>query len=338
MKLKIDKLKTEILEYLQIIGFNLHDRTTLTQLVIEQEIVGNQFSALENLTKDEFITRGANTSKETIATKKPALQLIKGNGRLAPLITADHLDEIVRNAKTQGIYALGIFDSSYNDFFDIFCRRIVAKNCIALIVENGGPQGVVPYGGISSITGTNPIAYGVPTHNHPIIFDAATAMYAWGRIDQARELKTKLPDNSYLDKTGKVTIDPERAVAILPFGGYKGFAINLLIDILSGILVRGKSGLDQPMDTQKYIGTLIIVIDPSAFGDLKQFKDSTSKLVNDITNIPATNKKNPVRVPGIRGSKRLAQYQIDKTIKIEGRVWEKFQTKLTKLRKTSELK
>jgi L-2-hydroxycarboxylate dehydrogenase (NAD+) len=325
MKIKITELKEKIRDYLLLVGMNDHDCNLLTDIVVEQEMIGNQFSPVGELSgKHSRLIDNIENVKEEIVVNKPALQLLKGNGRLAPLITADHLNEAIDKAKTQGIYALGIYDSTYNDFFDVFCRRVASNDCIAIIAENGGPQGVVPYGGKKDITGTNPIAYGIPTHKYPIIFDAATAMHAYGRIKQAKENNDKLPDNAYVDKEGNITTDPNVAYAILPFGGFKGYAINLLIDVLSGALVRGKSGLDQPLDSQRYIGTLIIVIDPAAFGDLKDFKDSTTKLVEDILAVPPIDPSQPVRVPGVRGSMRIEKFEKEGSVEIEDKDWDKF--------------
>ena len=330
MKIKIEDLKSKIHGYLQLSGMNLHDADILTSLVVEQEMIGNQFSPVGELSgKHARLIENAKNSKEEIAVEKPSLKLIKGNGRLAPLITIDYLDEVIKKAKTQGIYALGIYDSSYNEFFDVFCRRVAAKDCIAIIFENGGPQGVVPHGGKKDVMGTNPIAYGIPTHKYPMVFDAATAMHAWGRIKQAKENKEQLPDG-YLDKDGNATTDPKLAAAILPFGGFKGYAINLLVDVLSGALVKGKSGLDQPLDSQRYIGTLIIVIDPAAFGEIKDFKDSTTKLANDILSVPSTDPSQPVKVPGFRGSKRFEEFEKEGFVEIKDEDWEKFSKSLEK--------
>jgi L-2-hydroxycarboxylate dehydrogenase (NAD+) len=261
-------------------GLNNKDALTLASLVIERELVGNQFSAVGELPGKygQFFESNDFADEEVVVTK-PAVKLIKGNGRLAPIITADYLDGVITKAKNQGIFALGVYDSTYGDFFDVFCRRVAARDCICIIVENGGPQGVAPFGGKTDVTGTNPIDYGIPTNKYPIIFDAATAMHAYGLIKQAKDKGIKLPDNAYVDKEGNVTTDPQMAHAVLPFGGFKGFGINLLIDVLSGSLVRGKSGLDQPLDSQRYIGTLVIVIDPAALGEITDFKASTTKLV-----------------------------------------------------------
>lgn len=332
MKIRIDELKEKIVSYLRASGFNEKDSKTLSEIVVEQELVGNQFSAVGELPgKHHRSMEDVKNDKEEVVVTKPALKLIKGNGRSAPIITADYLDEIVYKAKEQGIYALGIYDSTYNDFFDVFCRRIAAKDCLSIIVENGGPQGVTPFGGKTDVTGTNPIAYGIPTNKYPIVFDAATAMHAYGRIKQSKENGEKLPDNAYVDKEGNITTDPNVAYAVLPFGGFKGFGINLLIDVLSGSLVRGKSGLDQPLDSQRYIGTLIIVIDPAAFGDTADFKNSTTKLAEDILAVEPIDPNEPVRVPGYRGAKRREKFEAEGTIEIEDKGWQKFSEALAKL-------
>ncbi len=331
MKIKIDELRDKIVDYLLTGGLSEKDANTLTELVIEQELVGNQFSAVGELAgKHARLFEDLNNGTEEVVATKPAIKLVKGNGRLAPIVTADYLDEVIGNAKQQGIYALGIYDSTYNDFFDVFCRRVAAKDCIAIIVENGGPQGVTPFGGKTDVTGTNPIAYGIPTNKYPIVFDAATAMHAYGRIRQAKENNEKLPDNAYVDKAGNITTDPEVAYAVLPFGGFKGFGINLLIDVLSGSLVRGKSGLDQPLDSQRYIGTLIIVIDPAAFGEITDFKQSTTKLAEDILAVEPINPDEPVRVPGYRGAERREKFVSEGAIEIADDEWEKFSTAYNK--------
>ncbi len=331
MKIQISELKQKLHTYLKLVGTNPHDCDTLSDIIIEQEMFGNQFSPVGELAgKHARIVDITENTREEVVVQKPALQLIKGNGRLAPLITADHLDEVISKAKSQGIYALGIYDSTYNDFFEVFCRRVAQQDCIAIMVENGGPQGVVPFGGKKDVTGTNPLAYGIPTHTYPIIFDAATAMHAYGRIRQAKEKNEKLPENAYVDKDGNITTDPNLAVSVLPFGGFKGYAINLLIDVLSGALVRGKSGLDQPLDSQRYIGTLLIVIDPAAFGEISDFKDSTTKLAADLLAVPAVNPNQPVRIPGFKGGKRVEEFEKTGEIEIEDQNWQKFSEALKK--------
>lgn len=325
MKIAIPELRQKVSAFFEEHGLSKKDAQTMTDLIVEQELIGNRFSPVGELKgKHARLVDNLGDAKEEVIVTKPAAKLIKGNGRIAPLITADYLDEIIDKAKQQGMYALGIYDSTYNDFFDIFCRRIAAKDCIGIIVENGGPQGVVPFGGKTDVTGTNPLAYGIPTNDYPIVFDAATAMHAYGAIRQAKENGTKLPNNAFVDKEGNTTTDPNVAHAVLPFGGFKGYAVNLLIEVLTTSLVRSKGGLDQPTDNQRHIGTFIIVIDPAAFGEIDAFKESTTKLAHDISSVEPVDVKNPVRVPGFRGAERREQFMKAGEIEIADADWQKF--------------
>lgn len=325
MKIEVSQLRAKVNQFFNEVGMSSIDSSTFTELIIEQELVGNTFDAVGELKgKHSRITNNDTDNEPEVVVDKPSVILVKGNGRAAPLITADFLPRIISKAKEQGIYAFGLYDSTYNDFFDVFCRRIAKEDCIGLIFENGGPQGVVPFGGRKDVTGTNPIAYAIPTNANPIVFDAATAEHAYGLIRLSKERGEKLPDNAYVDENGDVTTDPHKATAVLPFGGFKGWGINILIDVLSGALVRGKSGLDQPEDSQRYIGTLMIVIDPAAFGEIEVFKNSTSKLVEDILSSPAVDENKPVRIPGMRGALRREQAIETGYVEIPDEEWQKF--------------
>src|SRR5687767_2052542 len=124
MKIKIEELNEKVMEYLLLSGMNEHDATIFANLVVESEMLGNQFSPVGELNgKHSRLINNQVNNKEEVVVDKLSMKLIKGNGRLAPLITADYLNEIVERTKNVGVFALGIYDSTYNDFFDLFCRR-----------------------------------------------------------------------------------------------------------------------------------------------------------------------------------------------------------------------
>src|SRR6266545_6482615 len=70
----------------------------------------------------------------------------------------------------------------------------------------------------------------------------ATGAVAWGKIFVAQQEKRKIPVTWALDRHGVPTDDPGAAAhqgLIQPFGGYKGYGLSLLIDILTGVLSGG---------------------------------------------------------------------------------------------------
>lgn len=96
--------------------------------------------------------------------------------------------------------------------------------------------------------------------------------------------------------------------------------------------MRGRSGLDQPLHSQRYIGTFLIVIDPEAFGDIEEFKQSTTKLADDILAVESINPKQPVRIPGYRGAERQEKFKKSGYIEIEDDELEKFSTAYNNLK------
>jgi LDH2 family malate/lactate/ureidoglycolate dehydrogenase len=102
---------------------------------------------------------------------------------------------------------------------------------------------MAPTGGREPRLGNNPVAIAVPAGRHPpIVLDMATGAAAWGKIFVARQENKKIPSSWALDKHGLPTDDPAAATdggLIQPMGGYKGYGMSLLIDILTGVLSGG---------------------------------------------------------------------------------------------------
>jgi LDH2 family malate/lactate/ureidoglycolate dehydrogenase len=84
-----------------------------------------------------------------------------------------------------------------------------------------------------------------------------------------------------VDEDGKPTVDPRRIVEggwILPIGGYKGFGITMVLEILAGVLTGGALGTELRElygipDKSQRLGHFALVIDPEAFMSRKEFED-----------------------------------------------------------------
>jgi LDH2 family malate/lactate/ureidoglycolate dehydrogenase len=100
MKIAIPELRTKVHDLFLSYSLNDKDAQTMTDLIVEQELIGNRFSPIGELkSKHAHLIDNMGNAKEEVAAIKPAAKLIKGNGRLAPLITADYLSEVIAHAK-----------------------------------------------------------------------------------------------------------------------------------------------------------------------------------------------------------------------------------------------
>ena len=100
---------------------------------------------------------------------------------------------------------------------------------------------VAPAGAIKPLFGTNPISFAWPRPGKtPVVYDMATASMAMGEVQVAKREGHKVPLGTGLSKDGKETTDPSEITdggVLLPFGGYKGSGIAMMVELMAGALV-----------------------------------------------------------------------------------------------------
>ena len=102
---------------------------------------------------------------------------------------------------------------------------------------------VAPAGAKKALFGTNPISFAWPRPGKtPVVYDMATSSMAMGDVMVAARDGKKVPLGTGINKDGKDTTDPKEIVkgsggVLLPFAGYKGSAIAMMVELLAGALV-----------------------------------------------------------------------------------------------------
>jgi hydroxycarboxylate dehydrogenase B len=191
------------------------------------------------------------------------------------------------------------------------------EGMLALATCNSPIQGhfVPPWGGRDGRLATNPIAYAVPTGGDPLVADFSTSVVAEGKVQFYRNEGKKLPDGWIVDASGNATNDPNAFYGpprggILPLGGaagHKGFALGLFVEIL-GSALAGTSSRDPKAFGN---GVCFIVVDPSAFCPLNQFRAIMDETVAYIKSSQPAPGFQEVLVPGELEFRTLRQRQKD---------------------------
>ena len=112
--------------------------------------------------------------------------------------------------------------------------------------------------------------------------------------------KAVLPDGVAIDINGQPTRDPAQVHAILPFGGYKGFALALAMQAL-GVL----AGSGQSYD--KTYGYLIMAIKPDMLVPLEDFRRDMSEMLARVKATPRQPGVDEIRLPGERAFRERAR-------------------------------
>jgi uncharacterized oxidoreductase len=178
------------------------------------------------------------------------------------------------------------------------------EGTLALATCNSPVHGhdVLPWGGRDGRLGTNPIAYAVPTGGLPIVADFSTSVAPEGKLRFYRNEGKSVPDGWILDADGRPTNDPRAFYGpprgnILPLGagaGHKGFALGLLVEILGSALAG--IGTQDPQAFGN--GVCFIVVDPSAFCPLEEFRRLMDQTVAYIKSSQPAPGFDEVLVPG----------------------------------------
>ena len=174
--------------------------------------------------------------------KKISSSVIKvlGNNCLAPMVLNKSIPELVNAAKANGVAVLAITNSHHMAAMWPETEAIAEKGLVAFACTSYKPA-VAPAGAIKPLFGTNPISFAWPRKNNtPVVYDMATASMAMGEVQVAKREGHKVPLGTGLTKDGKETTDPGEIAdggVLLPFGGYKGSGIAMMVELLAGALV-----------------------------------------------------------------------------------------------------
>jgi LDH2 family malate/lactate/ureidoglycolate dehydrogenase len=181
-----------------------------------------------------------------------------------------------------------------------YVESVASAGYIGIGVSNAGPA-VAPHGGRRRMLGTNPFGWAVPRGHgkEPLSFDIATAGIAEGKLHHARARGKRVAPGLLVTADGRPSVDPNDFFgggAILPFGGHKGYGVNLLAQVLGcGLAGMDTSRFEGPAGAN---GPVIIVIDIRPFVSQERFKDEVDALCARILASPPAEGVEAVLLPG----------------------------------------
>ncbi len=240
-------------------------------------------------------------AKPTVEQLTPAAIRVHGDRGYAPLAFKAGRQPLIDAAREVGVAVLAITRTHHFAALWPETSSLAEEGLVALAVTSSPPY-VAAAGGKAPFFGTNPMSFAWPRkEGPPMAFDQASAAMARGEIMiHARDGKP-VPDGAGIDSEGAPTNDGNAilAGAQLPFGGYKGSAIALMIDLLAGPLIgevySSEAGRADNGDGGAATGgELIIAFDPNRLGGGERGLDHAEELFAEMY------AQDGVRLPGDR--------------------------------------
>ena len=202
----------------------------------------------------------------------PGLVRVDAGGGFHQLAFEVGRQVLAQKARTNGIAALAINNCVH---FSALWPEVetLARDGLVALAFTPSHAWVAPAGGRQPLLGTNPLAFGWPRPNpHPFVFDFATSVAARGEIELHQREGKPIPEGWGVDREGRSTTDPAEALAgaMLAFGGHKGSALAMMIELIAGPLIGDlmsaeSMAFDDGANAAPAGGELIIAIDPARF-------------------------------------------------------------------------
>ena len=201
----------------------------------------------------------------------PSVLRIDAGGGFAPLALKSAQTPLADLARSQGL-ALGALTRAHH-FAALWVEvEALALEGLCAIACTCYMPAMPPAGGAEKLYGTNPFAFGWPRRDGPpVVFDMATAARARGDLMVAAREGHSVPEGTGLDADGQPTTDPQAILdggMVLPFGGYKGSNIAMMVELLSAALIGDRFSFEAAEADNKdggppRGGEFLLVMDPS---------------------------------------------------------------------------
>ena len=213
------------------------------------------------------------------------------------------IDIAMNVAETQGIAVVAVSNSSHPGAMASMALKAARKGYISFAFTHADSL-VLSHNGVRPYFGTNPICCAVPRQEKdPYCLDMASSIVPWNRVLMHKNSKEPLQEGIAADSNGELTINPDDATCLIPTGGYKGFGIASMVEILCGIYTGMQFGraipamYKAPMDKSRHLGQFYMVMRIDGVIDANNFISRMQEMTNDVRAEPAVEGEQ-VMLPG----------------------------------------
>ena len=247
-----------------------------------------------------------------VLRETPISATLDGGDQVGYLVAARAMEMGLEKARAHGVAVVAARQTWYTGMFSYYLEGVTAAGFVGLIAGSG-PAVVAPHGGTEPRFGTNPIAFGFPTAEGPVIWDIGTSAITHGEVTLAARLGEPLPQGRAFDAAGAPTTDAAAALqgAFTVWGGHKGSGLALVVQLL-GMLTGASAAPDGISDC----GFLAVVIDPGALTDATDFRARAADFAESIRATRPVDDGAAVRVPFDRSEALRAEAQRRGTIDV----------------------
>jgi L-2-hydroxycarboxylate dehydrogenase (NAD+) len=333
----VDLVRTRAEAALKRVGVPGPQAALQADLLIEAELRGRASHGLMRLPRivSRILNGVAHPTESGAHRWRGSMLDVDGLKGLGPVVAMSALRTLEAKAIADGVALAAISNSNHIGMLAYYAEAAASHGFVAIVLSTSEAL-VHPWGGSRALLGTNPIAIGCPTSEAPFVMDMATGLVSMGQIHDYAARGAPLPSGWALDADGAPTTDADAAKsgAIAPFGGAKGYALSLALEVLVTALTGAAIGravegtLDEDRVCNK--GDVFLVARPRSTAGL------TERITAFLHEVRASAKPHgAVLIPGDRALVERAQ-RLRLGLPLPGPLWDRIQALADTDRETAQ--
>ena len=303
------------------------------RICLEAELWGRRTHGFIHLRRNLIQHHAADDRRQPlrIVRETPVSALVDGGFQFSYVLHETATSLTIEKARTSGLAIVGARNGGASGPLGYYTRRMAEAGLVG-IAMNTAPTSVVPLGGVEPLLSTNPISIAVPRRDgSSLLLDMSTSAIPFNLIALAQRNGIPLPEGVAVDLVGAPTTDPHRTVdeagrgRLLPFGGYKGFGLAFMIELLCGASLGvplGREKVTPFVHEPSHFSGLYLAYRPDLFVERAEFDERVDRLVEDIKTSQRAEGVAEIRLPGEASERRRAETLARGTLELEDATWE----------------
>ncbi|HZP26029.1 MAG TPA: Ldh family oxidoreductase [Dehalococcoidia bacterium] len=289
------------------------DAAVTTASLIEADLLGIDSHGIAQLATRSMLYVQAMQNGKTLVKAKPvivresaSLAVVDGGAGIGQ-VAANFAQELaMKKARETGMGGVAVRNSHHFGAAGVWALKAAEAGMIGMVVQNGGKL-VAAAGGSERLFGTNPIAFAAPSEPHPFYVDFATSAVSLGKLQLAEIAGKTIPEGWAIDVEGHPSTDPKvfwQGGALLPLGStptyswHKGYALAFLVEILSGVLSAGITGVLDEFNKNYEHCHFHLAIDVGQARPLGDFVGQMVEVETAVRQSRPADPERPVLIPG----------------------------------------
>lgn len=249
-----------------------------------------------------------------VSNKNAKLQIIKetpcsysfdAQHGLGIVMAPQAMKKVIEKAKKNGM-CIGVVRNSGHFGIAGYYSMLAAKEGLIGMTISDTVQIVTPFGGKEPVLGNSPWSLVFPSTREGddgVMADMACSEVALGKIELALLGGKKMPLTWAMGPDGKPTDDPQVAIsnlAMLPFGGPKGYCVALMWEMLTTALSAGhnEKNVYRQAQENENISHFFMAIDPAIFNPIEEINAVANELLDSVKNSAPAAGFSEVMLPG----------------------------------------